>query len=133
MLGRYLAFQRISLAFRKKLQASLLYPALLITMVFGLFIFLITFVVPQFAKLYDQIGTQLPAITLMLLALGNGAQHYILYVLPVVAIIVFLVCRWSQTDAGTERIDRIRIGMPLFGNIWRSTRSRCLCARCRAS
>ena len=44
--------------------ASLIYPALLITLVCGLFIFLITFVVPQFAKLYDQIGTKLPAMTL---------------------------------------------------------------------
>jgi type IV pilus assembly protein PilC len=118
VLGRYLSFQRISLAFRKKLAASLIYPALLITLVFGLFIFLITFVVPQFAKLYEQIGTQLPTITLMMLALGNGAQHYILYILPVVALIVFLVWRWSRTDAGADRIDRIRISLPLFGKIW---------------
>src|SRR6202044_220161 len=67
VLGRYLSFQRIALAFRKKLVASLIYPALLITLVMGMFIFMITFVVPQFAKLYDQIGTQLPAITLIML------------------------------------------------------------------
>jgi type IV pilus assembly protein PilC len=118
VLGRYLAFQRISLAFRKKLTASLIYPALLITLVFGLFIFLITFVVPQFAKLYDQIGTTLPTITLMMLALGKGAQHYILYVLPVAALLAFLVWRWSRSEAGADRIDRIRIRLPLFGKIW---------------
>src|SRR5215472_14897189 len=56
VLQRYLDFQRVSLTFRKKLQASLVYPALLITLVFGLFIFLITFVVPRFAELYDQLG-----------------------------------------------------------------------------
>jgi len=37
----------VSLTFRKKLKASLIYPTLLITMVIGLFIFLITFVVPR--------------------------------------------------------------------------------------
>src|ERR1700751_861337 len=89
VLGRFLDFQRVSLTFTKKLKASLIYPALLITLVFGLFIFLITFVVPRFATLYDQIGTKLPAITLFLLALGNGAQHYILYILPALAIIAF--------------------------------------------
>ena len=118
VLGRYLAFQRISLAFRKKLAASLIYPALLITLVFGLFIFLITFVVPQFAKLYEQIGTRLPTITLLMLDLGTAAQHYILYVLPVLALIVFLVWRWSRSEAGADRIDRIRIALPLFGKIW---------------
>ncbi|MGA8532021.1 MAG: type II secretion system F family protein, partial [Acidobacteriaceae bacterium] len=118
VLGRYLSFQRISLAFRKKLQASLIYPALLITLVFGMFVFLVTFVVPQFAKLYAQIGTKLPTITLMMLALGKGTQHYILYILPLLALIVFGVWRWSRSDAGAERIDRIRIALPLFGKIW---------------
>src|ERR1700748_2496246 len=70
VLGRYLSFQRITLAFRKKLGASLIYPAVLITLVCGMFVFLVTFVVPQFAKLYAQIGTKLPAMTLAMLALG---------------------------------------------------------------
>ena len=78
VLSRYLAFQRISLSFRKKLMASLLYPCLLITMVVALFVFLISFVVPRFAMLYDQLGTNLPAVTRMLLAVGNNFQHYIL-------------------------------------------------------
>ncbi len=38
-------------------------------MVILLFIFLITFVVPRFAELYEQLGTKLPALTLFLLAL----------------------------------------------------------------
>jgi type IV pilus assembly protein PilC len=118
VLGRYLSFQRVSLTFRKKLQASLVYPCLLITLVFGLFVFLITFVVPRFALLYDQIGSKLPAITLFLLALGNGAQKYILYVLPCAAIIGYLLFRWSKTESGADRIDGIRIKLPLFGKIW---------------
>ena len=118
VLGRYLSFQRVALTFRKKLQASLIYPALLVTLVSGMFVFLITFVVPQFAKLYDQIGTKLPSMTLAMLALGQGAQHYILYVLPFVALIAFLVWRWVRTEAGAERIDRIRIALPVFGKIW---------------
>ena len=118
VLGRYLSFQRVSLTFRKKLQASLVYPCLLITLVFALFVFLITFVVPRFALLYDQIGSKLPAITMFLLALGNGAQKYILYVLPCAAIIGYLLFRWSKTESGADRIDGIRIKLPLFGKIW---------------
>lgn len=118
VLGRYLAFQRISLTFRKKLQASLIYPALLIVIVIGLFIFLISFVVPRFATLYDQIGTKLPALTLMLLAVGTHAQRYLLYVLPVVAVVAFLLFRWSKTPRGADRIDGIRISLPVFGKIW---------------
>jgi type IV pilus assembly protein PilC len=118
VLGRYLSFQRVALAFRKKLIASLIYPLMLITLVICLFIFLITFVVPQFAKLYDQIGTKLPSITLFMLALGTGAQHYLLYIVPAVALFGFLLWRWGRSEAGADRIDRIRIALPLFGKIW---------------
>ena len=118
VLKRFLDFQRVSLTFTKKLKASLIYPGLLITLVCGLFIFLITFVVPRFATLYDQLGTKLPGLTLALLALGQGAQHYVLYVLPVLALIAFLIYRWSRTDKGADRIDGIRIKLPIFGMIW---------------
>jgi len=118
VLGRYLSFQRVALAFRKKLVASLIYPLMLITLVMCLFIFLITFVVPQFAKLYDQIGTKLPSITLFMLALGTGAQHYLIYIVPALALIGFLLWRWGRSEAGADRIDRIRIRLPLFGKIW---------------
>jgi type IV pilus assembly protein PilC len=118
VLGRYLAFQRVSLSFTKKLKASLIYPALLIFLVFGMFIFLISFVVPRFATLYDQIGTKLPALTLALLALGNYAQKYILYILPAVALLAYGIYRWSKTESGGDRIDAVRTRLPLFGNIW---------------
>jgi type IV pilus assembly protein PilC len=118
VLKRYLDFQRVSLTFTKKLKASLIYPCLLITLVFGLFIFLITFVVPRFATLYDQLGSKLPPMTTAMLAIGEGAQHYALYVLPLLALVIFLGYRWSKTDAGADRLDGIRIKLPLFGMIW---------------
>lgn len=118
VLSRFLAFQRIALTFRKKLTASLIYPAVLITLVIALFIFLISFVVPRFAQLYDQLGSRLPSITLAMLALGNFAQKYVLYFLPALAIVIYLLYRWSKTESGSDRIDSVRIRLPLLGNIW---------------
>lgn len=118
VLQRYLDFQRVSLTFRKKLKASLIYPALLVVMVLALFIFLITFVVPRFAQLYEQLGTKLPSLTLFLLALGKNAQHYGIYVAVVVGVAGFLIYRWAKTDAGAAAIDKVRISLPIFGPVW---------------
>ena len=118
VLQRFLDFQRVSLTFRKKLKASLIYPALLITMVIALFIFLITFVVPRFAQLYDQLGTHLPALTVFLLDLGRYAQMYGIYAAIVLIVLGFLLYRWTKTDAGATAVDRIRIALPIFGNVW---------------
>lgn len=118
VLQRYLDFQRVSLTFRKKLKASLIYPALLIVMVIGLFIFLITFVVPRFAQLYEQLGTALPALTVFLMDLGRNAQQYGIYFLVALAGLGYLVYRWTKTDSGALLIDRVRIGTPVFGDVW---------------
>jgi type IV pilus assembly protein PilC len=118
VLQRYLDFQRVSLTFSKKLKASLIYPALLICMVTGLFIFLITFVVPRFAQLYDQLGVHLPTLTTFLLNLGKQAQSYGIYVGAVAAAVIFVLYRWSKTEAGANLIDRVRIATPVFGNVW---------------
>jgi type IV pilus assembly protein PilC len=118
VLQRFLDFQRVSLTFRKKLKASLIYPALLVVMVISLFIFMITFVVPRFAQLYDQLGTKLPGLTIFMLQVGNWAQHYGLYVAAVAVVVGFVLFRWIKTDAGAMMVDRIRIGLPLFGPVW---------------
>jgi type IV pilus assembly protein PilC len=118
VLQRFLDFQRVSLTFRKKLKASLIYPALLIVMVIALFIFLITFVVPRFAQLYDQLGTKLPALTVFLLDLGRYAQHYGIYAAVVVGLVGFLIYRWAKTEAGATALDKVRISLPIFGNVW---------------
>ena len=118
VLQRYLDFQRVSLTFRKKLRASLIYPAFLIVMVIALFVFLITFVVPRFAQLYDQLGTQLPDLTLFLLDLGQKAQSYGLYVGALGALAIWLFLRWTKTDAGATALDRVRVKLPVFGQVW---------------
>jgi type IV pilus assembly protein PilC len=118
VMQRFLDFQRVSLTFRKKLIASLIYPTILLVAVVGLFIFLITFVVPRFAQLYEQLGTQLPVLTIFLLHLGKGAQKYGLYILPVVALLGWGLVRWTKTDAGATFVDRVRIGLPGLGSVW---------------
>lgn len=118
VLQRYLDFQRVSLSFRKKLKSSLIYPSFLVVMVISLFVFLITFVVPRFAQLYDQLGTKLPSLTLLLLSLGQNAQHYGIYIGLLLAIIIYLIVRWTRTDAGANFTDRVRIGTPGLGTVW---------------
>lgn len=118
VLQRYVDFQRVSLSVTKKLKSALVYPTLLITLVIGLFVFLISFVVPRFAQLYDQLNAPLPALTVFLLNLGNASQKYGVYALPVIAAAGYFGYRWSKTDAGATLIDRVRLSIPLLGTIW---------------
>lgn len=118
VLSRYINFQRMALTFKKKLLVSLVYPALLITMVSVMFIFLMVYVVPKFAELYSNLNAQLPAITLFMLALGTHAQRYAPIAAIVVAVVVFLLWRWRSTDRGAEVIDNATHKLPVIGDIW---------------
>ena len=118
VMERYVNFQRVSLTFRKKLISSLIYPGVLLTLVCGLMVFMFTVVVPQFAKLYDQLGNKLPGITLDLLAFGTFMQHNILWIVLALLIGGFFFWRFALTDKGRDFIDTVRIKMPIGGKIW---------------
>ena len=117
VLGRYIQYQRMVQTFRKKLMVSLVYPALLVSVVTVMLIFLITYVVPKFADLFNNLGADLPAITVFMLSIGLKAQKYGWLVVLGGAVAVFLLLRWKRSDKGAERIDRILLALPLIGEI----------------
>lgn len=118
VLGRFISYQRLIMTFRKKLMVSLTYPALLVGMVILMVTFLITYVVPQFAKLFEDMHAKLPAITQFMLALGVGAQKYVVFFFLGIAGLIFLFERWRRSDAGSEQMDRFIMRLPVLGPIW---------------
>ena len=117
VLTRYIAFQRLALTFKKRLLVSLVYPTLLVSVVIVMFVFLVTYVVPQFAKLYQDLNAQLPAITVLMLSIGTHAQQYAPVGVVVLGVVLFLVWRWKATDKGKAWIDKVLLGLPMIGDI----------------
>jgi type IV pilus assembly protein PilC len=120
VLNRYILFQRMAQTFRKKLQASLVYPSLLVVLVVGMMGFMLTYVVPKFGELYEQISAtnELPALTVFMLAVGNAVSHYAPLILIVIVGVVVLFWRWKKTESGSRQLDNFRLGLPLVGGIW---------------
>lgn len=118
VMGRYIGFQRLAVTFRKKLTSSLVYPVLLIVMLVVMMTFLITYVVPQFANLYHQLDVPLPAMTMVMLSIGNHAQQYAPYVFLALVAAGFFVWRWMKSDAGATQMNRVTLKIPLIGDIW---------------
>jgi type IV pilus assembly protein PilC len=117
VLTRYISFQRLAISFKKKLKASLVYPALLITLVIVMLSFLVTYVVPQFADLYTTLNAQLPPLTVFMLGVGGGARHYALLILVILAAVVFLLWRWGISKKGGDTLDRFLLSLPMVGPI----------------
>lgn len=118
VLERYISYQRLALSVRKKLMLSLLYPSLLIVMVACMIVFLVTYVVPNFAQLYSSMSAQLPAMTRILIAVGTTARSYILLAVAVVVGLVIGFRVWSRSASAQLKIDAVKLRVPAFGDIW---------------
>jgi type IV pilus assembly protein PilC len=118
VLDRYINYQKMSLAVKKKVLVSLMYPAVLICLVIGLMVFLVTYVVPTFASLYSSMQAKLPTMTVYLIAIGTTARSYILVLAGAVAGAIVLFRWWSRTEAAREKVDRVKLRTPILGEIW---------------
>jgi type IV pilus assembly protein PilC len=118
VLDRFITYQRLALAVRKKILLSLLYPSILIFLVIVLIVFLVTYVVPSFAQLYNSMSADLPLMTQILIAVGTTARNYIL--LGFVGLIagIFLFRWWSRRESARIKIDSVRLRTPIVGEIW---------------
>ncbi len=118
VLERYITYQKLSLSVKKKVISSLIYPSLLIVIVVLVMVFLVTYVVPSFASLYESMNAVLPAITVYLIAIGTTAKGYVLLGAAALAGFGVLFYFWSRSESAQEKIDRVKIKLPVFGSIW---------------
>jgi len=103
---------------------SLIYPCVLMTLVTVLVLFMFTYVVPQFATLYDQIGSKLPALTVDLLSFSKWLIPISVILLTLLIVGVGFV-PLAITD-GKDFVDAVRIRTPVLAKSGSSTRWRCL-------
>jgi type IV pilus assembly protein PilC len=118
VIDRYVTYQKLALAVRKKIIVSLIYPSILILLVTGLIIFLVTYVVPSFAELYASMQAELPPLTQALIFIGMATKNYLLVGVAAAALASFLFSVWIKGDRAQKQMDRLKLHLPVFGGIW---------------
>ena len=118
VIERYVQYQKLALGVRKKILVSLIYPCVLVTLVLTLVVFLVTYVVPEFATLYRSMDAQLPYMTELLVAFGVTMSENLLLIAGALLAVVVLVAAWVRSKSVRTRLDRFKIKIPLFGAIW---------------
>jgi type IV pilus assembly protein PilC len=118
VLDRYITYQKLTLAVKKKIKVSLILPAVLMTLVVLLMIFMVTYVVPTFAALYGSMNATLPTMTVYLIAFGTAAQKYILVFVAALVLAILGMRWWLRKDSAREKMDLIKLKMPLAGEVW---------------
>lgn len=100
-----------------KVKAALVYPIILCILAVGVVIFLMTFFIPRFQGIFKQFGSNLPALTVFIVATSHSIQHYGLYVGGVIFVLGVLFNRALRTQAGKRKIEVAMLSTPLLGQV----------------
>ncbi len=115
-LQRIAAFLEKDVELRRKIRSALTYPVIVLLAAIGIVIFLVTWLVPQFADLFKELGIkEMPAMTQFLIDLSAlFTQRWYVVVLSVIVILIAYKL-FVSTRVGRRVADRVKLRIPVFG------------------
>jgi len=119
-LQRLASFLESDVALRRKVKSALTYPVLVMIAAVGIVIFLVSWVVPQFAALFRDIGLkddEFPAATKFLIDLSANLQKNWLVMIVTVAAVYTAWKLFVSTKFGRRTADRMKLYVPVFGKL----------------
>jgi type IV pilus assembly protein PilC len=117
VLTRYVEYQRLVEAVRKKIIGALTYPAVLLTLSIGLVLILMVKVIPAFRDFYVQFETELPLPTRIVLGMADFTKHNFLFIIIGLILLSYAFRVWRSSSTGRLITDRWILRIPLVGRL----------------
>ena len=100
---------------------AMMYPIVLIFVMIGVIVVMLTFVIPSFMTMFEDLDSELPITTRMILAMSDSVKGYV-YLIVVIGIVVG-VKLYGNTENGRHNLDKLKLKIPVFGLL--QTKSAC--------
>ena len=118
VLDRLADYKEKILAIKAKIKSALVYPAAIMVVAFVITAVIMIFVIPVFADLFKSFGADLPAPTLVVMAMSS---FFISYWWAIFGIAIggtwFFFYSWKRSKKMQATIDRLSLKAPVFGNL----------------
>ena len=102
---------------------AMMYPIVLLCVMIGVIIVMLTFVIPSFMTMFEDLDSELPVTTKAILAMSNSLKSYwYIYIIVVIGIVVGIQM-YKRTDNGRHNLDKLKLKIPVFGLL--QTKSAC--------
>ena len=117
------ALDRMSTSFERsaKTQAlvkkAMIYPIILILVAIGVVVLMLSFVIPSYASMFADLGSELPGITLALVAASNFLRTKWFIIIPVILGTAFGIAYFSKTDTGKHFFGKLALTIPITKNV----------------
>jgi len=118
VLKELASYFQLSSDIKSKLTTALIYPSIVILAATAAMAVFVTFLIPMFEQLFETFNTPLPALTIMVVKMSSFLRDNILYILGVLVIFTFILCKYFSTKSGKKIFDRIKLSTPIFGDFF---------------
>ncbi|PIP74112.1 MAG: pilus assembly protein PilC [Nitrospinae bacterium CG22_combo_CG10-13_8_21_14_all_47_10] len=119
ILRRLAAYIEKAEALKKKVKSAMVYPGAIITVAFVVVAFLMIFVIPAFATMFEGGGQELPGPTQIVMNVSSFFQNQWWVMIGGTVTFFFVFKRVYATERGNIEIDRIALKLPVFGMLIR--------------
>jgi type IV pilus assembly protein PilC len=106
-------------ALRRQVKSAMMYPALVFGFATVVLIAIVMFVIPVFAKIFEELaeehpeeGGGMPAPTQLCIGASNLLTGYWIVILPGLAVAFWLFFKWKKTESGKDQWDRFILRLP---------------------
>jgi type IV pilus assembly protein PilC len=117
VIGRYVEYQQLVEAVRRKIIGALTYPAVLIVLAAGLVVILMTYVIPSFSGFYVQFETELPLPTRLVIGSADFTSNNLILIVAVCIVAWYAFRVWRTSPSGRLITDRWKLKIPLIGRL----------------
>ncbi|MBI5663532.1 MAG: type II secretion system F family protein [Nitrospirae bacterium] len=118
-IKRMATYLENSQGLKEDVRSALIYPALLSFVGGTAVVLLLTFVVPQFTKIFADMGGALPLPTVILLAISNSLINYWLLYVGSIAAVYYSAKRYLKSEKGRRNWDQVKFKLPVFGKLYK--------------
>jgi len=116
VIRRYVAYEKIVGAVRRRTISALIYPAILVTMMIVLVGIIVIKVVPSFSEFYANFGRQLPLQTRIIIGISNFVTSNLLLIVLLVVGGVVGVVTWARRPGHDVKLDKAILRIPWLGS-----------------
>ena len=122
LLDRLATYKEKMIAIKSKIKSALFYPISILIVAFVITAVIMIFVIPAFKQVFTSFGADLPAPTLIVMAISDFfvAYWWAIFALMGGSIYSFLEA-WKRSEKVQMAMDRLLLRAPVFGNIIRKS------------
>ncbi len=118
LLDRLATYKEKMQAIKGKIKSALFYPIAVLVVAFIVVAVIMLFVVPAFKEVFSNFGADLPAPTLMVIALSDYfVQYWYLIFGAIGGGLYFLLQAWRRSPKVQMAMDRLLLKLPIFGPV----------------